>query len=39
MFIPVVGEAARRLTQPLEHPFLANPVHSESSSDVAENDI
>src|SRR5215218_3090228 len=33
------GEAARWLIQPPQHPVVANPVHSESSSDVIENHV
>jgi hypothetical protein len=39
LFVPVGGEAVRWLTQPLEHSVVANPVYSESPSDVAENDV
>ena len=39
MFVPVGGEAVRWLMQPFEHSVVANPVYSESPSDVAENDV
>lgn len=39
MFVPVGGEAVGWLMQPFEHSVVANPVYSESPSDVAENDV
>jgi hypothetical protein len=39
LLVPVGGEVARWSAQPLEHPVVANSVHSESPSDVVENDV
>jgi hypothetical protein len=37
--VPVRGELARRPAQSLQHPVVADPVHGESPSNVAENDV
>src|SRR4029453_615311 len=39
LLVPVGGEVARWSAQPLEHPVVADSVHSESPSDVVENDV